>query len=177
MTSPLKRRIHRAHDMHIRTAIRLTIMEDRLTILEASNRRVVKKRTASKKQITYVGSLQSLEEIQRVVVGNEGAMRYISPVDAAIEAAIRPGFEPPRGSKPWTREPTLHWGGSNLPNLEPTLTLHGTSFTTLKANLTTLICINFRSLTPLGWIKLMMHFFFLQLFRQLKAMSLNTPST
>jgi hypothetical protein len=45
MTSPLKRRIHRSHDMYVRTAVRLTIVEDRLTRLEASNRKVVKKRS------------------------------------------------------------------------------------------------------------------------------------
>jgi hypothetical protein len=70
-------------------------VEDRLTRLEASNERVVKKRAASKKQITYIGSLRSLEEIQQsVFVEDEGAMEYISAMDATIEAAVEPTLPP-----------------------------------------------------------------------------------
>lgn len=95
LTSPLKRRIHRSHDMYVRTAVRLTIVEDRLTKLEASNKTVVKKRAASKKQVSYMGSLRSLEEIQQsVVMEDEGAIGYISVVDAAVEAAVEPTLPP-----------------------------------------------------------------------------------
>jgi hypothetical protein len=81
--------------MYVRTAVRLTIVEDRLTKLEASNKKDVKKRAASKKQIPYIGSLQSLEEIQQsVVVEKEGAMEYISPMDAAVEAVVEPTLPP-----------------------------------------------------------------------------------
>ena len=70
-------------------------MEDRLTKLEASNKKFVKKRAASKKQIPYIGSLQSLEEIQQsVVVEKQGARRYISPIDAAVKAAVEPTLPP-----------------------------------------------------------------------------------
>ena len=43
MISPLKQRIYRSHDMYVRTAVRFTIVEDRLTKLEASNKKIVKK--------------------------------------------------------------------------------------------------------------------------------------
>lgn len=95
MTSPLKRRIYRSHDMYVRTAVRLPIVEDRLTKLKASNKKVVKKRAASNKQIPYIGSLQSLEEIQQsVVVEKQNARRYISPMDAALEAVVVPTLPP-----------------------------------------------------------------------------------
>ena len=57
MTSPLKRQIYRSHDMYVRSAVRLTIVEDRLTKLEASDKKIVKKRAANKKQIPYKSSL------------------------------------------------------------------------------------------------------------------------
>jgi hypothetical protein len=70
-------------------------VEDRLTKLEASNKKIVKKRAASKKQVSYIGSLRSLEEIQEsVVVEDEDAMGYISAMDATVEAAVEPTLPP-----------------------------------------------------------------------------------
>jgi hypothetical protein len=81
--------------MYIRTAVRLTIVEDRLTKSEASNKKVVKKRAASKKQIPYIGSLRSLEEIrQGVDVENEDAMEDIYLMDTAVEVAVEPTLPP-----------------------------------------------------------------------------------
>jgi hypothetical protein len=71
MTSPLKRAIDRSHDMAVRLSHKLIFIKDRYARLETANKKQVRKRATSKKQISHEGSLRSLEEIgPNVVEGN-----------------------------------------------------------------------------------------------------------
>lgn len=95
MTSPLKRAINRSHDMTIRLAHELIFIQDRYSKLEAANKKQVKKRTSSKKQISHQGSLRNLEEIEpNMVVAKDDGKEYISSTEDAANPAVEPELSP-----------------------------------------------------------------------------------
>ncbi|CAG8309625.1 unnamed protein product, partial [Penicillium nalgiovense] len=95
MTSPLKRAIDRSHDMAVRLSHELIFIKDRYARLETANKKQVKKRATSKKQISHEGSLRSLEEIgPNVVVGKDGGREYISATEGAAESPAEPELPP-----------------------------------------------------------------------------------
>lgn len=91
MTLPLKRAIDRSHDMTIRLAHELIFIQDRYAKLETANRKQLKKKTASKKQIKHQGSLRGLEEIAPdMVVEKPGGSEYIFSIHDVAEPPLEP---------------------------------------------------------------------------------------
>ena len=95
MTSPLKRAIDRSHNMTVRLAHELIFIQDRYAKLETANKKQVKKKASSKKQIRHEGSLRSLEEIvPDIVEGKPGGSEYISTTEGAADPPVEPELPP-----------------------------------------------------------------------------------